>query len=140
MFTAFQASSEADGTSEADPGGGGGGGGGFWGLQPPLSYMVTPPLLLNSPSPFPAFCIGPEALTPPPPAFRIGPEADSTPPPPPHFVSRVSTPPFGKPVSAPEPMRERCIKRDGSVCCAAMVISLVCHPVILFSRPLHMKR
>ena len=56
-----------------------GGGGGVWGLQPPLSYMVTPPLLLNSP-PFPAFCIGPEApdsIPPPPPpppsAFRIGP-------------------------------------------------------------------
>ena len=45
---------------------------------------------------------------PPPPAFRVGPKADSTPtppprfsysgqhPPPPHFVSQVSTPPFGE--------------------------------------------
>ena len=60
--------------SRADPRGGGGGGGGALGVATPLSYMVTPPLLLNSPSPFPAFCIGPKA-------------PDSTPPPPPPFVS-----------------------------------------------------
>ena len=77
--------------------GGSTGGGGVWGLQPPLSYMVTPPLLLNSPSPFPAFHIGPEAGStpppPPPPAFRVGSKADSTPP---LFVSglkRTATPP-----------------------------------------------
>ena len=80
-----------------------GGGGGVWGLQPPISYMVTPPLLLASPSPFPAFCVGPEAGStppPPPPAFRVRSKADSTPPPP-----RISyaglNPPFWKTLYPP---------------------------------------
>ena len=107
--------------SEADPGGGGGGGGGGLGVATLLSYMVMPPLLLNSPSPFPVFCIGPDTLdstplngqhpptpppplfvsglkrtAPPPPAFCIGPEAGSTPPLPPAFrvgSKADSTPP-----------------------------------------------
>ena len=83
-------------------------GGGFWGLQPPLSYMVTPPLLLNSPSPLfisglkrrtalpppppPPLCFSYWALNgqhppPPPPRFSYRPEADSTPPPPPPPLS-----------------------------------------------------
>ena len=81
--------------------GGGGGGGGFGGCNP-LSYMVTPPLLLNSPSPFPAFCIGPEALdsTPPPPptlfVSGLNGQHPPPPPPPPLFVSglkRTAPPP-----------------------------------------------
>ena len=89
---------------EADPGGGG-----LGVATPPLSYMVTPPLLLNSPSPFPAFCIGLEAPDstppPPPPLFVSGlkwkAHPPPIPPPPPHLVSRVSTPPLGKPCIRP---------------------------------------
>ena len=83
----------------------GGSRGGVGGLQPPLSYMVTPPLLLNSPSPFPAFCIAPEALDsnpPPPPLFVSGLKRTAPPPPPPRISYRGSQPPLlENPVSAP---------------------------------------
>ena len=97
------------GCTEADlrGGGGGGGGGGFGGCNSPLSYMVTPPLLLNSPSPFPAFCIGPEAPdSPPPPLFVVC--LKQTAPPPPAFCIGSNPPPpppplplLENPVSAP---------------------------------------